>query len=318
MSQALRMPLLLSIGAALLTVVLKGAAWWITGSVGLLSDALESIINLVAATLAFCAVTYSAKPVDASHPYGHEKIEFFSSGVEGGLILVAAVGIGWAAIERLIVPRELEALGVGLSISLVAALINGIVAVILLRVGKAHHSIVLEADGQHLLTDVWTSVGVVAGLGLVLLTGLTWLDPIVALIIAGNILWTAFDLMRRSFDGLMDHSLPSTEQALLREAIRGQLTPEMEYHALRTRRAGVRRFADFHLLVPGKMSVQLAHDVADRIEESVQILLPGLEMTIHIEPIESLQAWRDSELVKIEQAARLRRGEEPMRGLPTE
>lgn len=308
-----RYPIVLSILAAVVTVGLKSVAYWLTGSVGLLSDALESIINLVAALTAFWSLWYAARPVDASHTYGHEKIEYFSSGLEGGLILVAAGGIAWAAVERLLNPFTPKELGVGLAISMVAAAINGAVAVVLLRAGKKYGSIVLEADGKHLLTDVWTSVAVLAGLGLVALTGWQALDPIIALLIAANILSTAVDLMRRSFNGLMDHALPADELERLREAIRTRLGPNMDYHALRTRQAGSRRFADFHLLVPGKFSVRQAHDLSHQIADDLVAALPGLEVTIHIEPIESSQAWQDSALLPLEQQARLERGEEPMR-----
>lgn len=313
MTQPPRYPIVLSIAAAVVTVGLKGFAWWLTGSVGLLSDALESLINLAAALTAFWSLWYASRPVDESHTYGHEKIEFFSSGLEGGLILVAAAGIAWAAIERLIFPKAVQDLGVGLAISLVAAIINGGVALVLLRVGKQYGSIILEADGKHLLTDVWTSVAVLVGLGLVALTGWAALDPLVALLVAANILWTAFDLMRRSFNGLMDHALPAAELEAIREAIRARLGPNMDYHALRTRQAGTRRFADFHLLVPGKFTVRQAHDLSHQIEDDLVAALPGLEVTVHIEPVESRSAWQDSALLPLEQQARLERGEEPMR-----
>jgi cation diffusion facilitator family transporter len=309
---ALRIPILLSIAAAVLTVALKSVAYWLTGSVGLLSDALESLINLAAATMAYLSLRYAARPVDASHTYGHEKIEYFSSGLEGGLILMAAGGIAWTAIDRLINPRPPVDIGVGLAISMAAAAINGAVAVVLLRAGKKYGSIVLEADGKHLLTDVWTSVAVLVGLSLVMLTDRPVFDPLVALIVAANILWTATDLMRRSFNGLMDHALPADEQALLREAIRQQLGPSMDFHALRTRQAGTRRFADFHLLVPGRFSVKEAHVLTGKIEEAIQAALPGIEVTVHVEPIEDRTSWEDSALLPLEQQARLRRGEEPM------
>ncbi len=313
MNRTPRYPVVLSIAAAILTVGLKGTAYWITGSVGLLSDALESLINLAAALTAFWSLWYASRPIDASHTYGHEKIEFFSSGFEGGLILVAAGGIAWAAIDRLIHPRPVEDLGLGLTISVVAAAINGAVALVLLRVGKQYGSIVLEADGKHLLTDVWTSVAVLAGLGLVALTGWMVLDPLIALLIAANILWTAIDLMRRSFNGLMDHALPADELSTIREIIRSQLGADMDYHALRTRQAGTRRFADFHLLVPGRFSVKQAHELSHHITDALMAAMPGLEVTVHIEPIESCSAWQDSALLPIEQQQRLERGEEPMR-----
>lgn len=318
MNQATRLAVLLSIGAAVFTTGLKTVAWTLTGSVGLLSDALESLINLAAAVGAYVALRYAAKPVDADHTYGHEKVEFFSSGLEGGLILVAAVGIGWTAIARLIEPHPLEALGLGLTLSMIAAAINGAVALVLLRTARLHHSIVLEADGKHLLTDVWTSMGVLVGLGLVSYTRALWLDSVVALFVAANILWTGGELVRRSFDGLMDRALPADELEKVREAIRIQLEPTMEYHALRTRRAGSRRFVDFHLLVPGTMTVADAHDVMDRMEDAIGTVFPGIEVTVHVEPIESARAWQDSALVPLEQAERRRKGEEPMRGSPDE
>jgi cation diffusion facilitator family transporter len=299
--------ILLSILAAVVTLGLKFLAYWLTGSVGLLSDALESIVNLVAALLAYLSLRYSARPVDAEHTYGHEKIEYFSSGVEGGLILVAAVAIGFTAVRRLHTPEPLEPLGPGLLLSSVAAVINGAVGLLLVRVGRAHRSIVLEADGRHLLTDLWTSVGVLAGLSVVALAGpkWEWLDPILALVVAANILWTAGDLLLRSFHGLMDRALPEAEQAAVRAAIEANLAPTMAYHALRTRQAGRRRFADFHLLVPGHMTVREAHDLGDKVEAAVVAALPELELTIHIEPIEAAQSWEDSALVPLEQKAGL-------------
>ena len=302
MTDPLRFPLLLSIAAALLTLGLKGLAWGLTGSVSLFSDALESIINLAAALVAWLSLRYAARPADASHTYGHEKIEFFSSGLEGGLILAAALGIAWAGLERLAYPRPLGTLGLGLSLSCAAAAINGAVAWVLLRAGKRHRSIVLEADGQHLMTDVWTSAGIVAGLAVAALTGVQWLDPALALLVAAGILWTGLGLMRRSFDGLMDAALPEPDLARLREALRACLAPGMDFHALRTRQAGSRRFADFHLLVPGRMTVQEAHDLIDRIESALAQALPGLETTVHAEPVEAAGSYADSALLAVEQA----------------
>ncbi len=307
MSASLRTPLLLSIGAALVTIALKSAAYLLTGSVGLLSDALESGINLVASVMAYLSVRYAARPADASHTYGHEKIEYFASGLEGGLILVAAGGIGWLAIQRLLHPVELETLSVGLVISVVAAAVNGAVGFLLVRTGKKYGSIVLEADGKHLLTDVWTSCGVLVALGLVALTGWQVLDPLVALLVAANILWTAVGLMSRSFDGLMDRALPAEEQERVRAAIEQHIGPDMDYHALRTRQAGTRRFLDFHLLVPGQTTVEEAHARGDRIEEAIRACLPGVEVTVHVEPIEARQSYEDSALLSLERRARDRR-----------
>ena len=282
----LKYPILLSIAAAVLTLALKSAAYFLTSSVGLLSDAVESLVNVVASVTAYLSLRYAARPVDESHTYGHEKIEFFSSGLEGVLIIVAAGSIAWYAVQRMIVPQALQPLGLGLTISLIASVINGVVAVVLLRAGRRYGSIVLEADGRHLLTDVWTSVAVLAGLSLVWLTGVPWLDPLIALIVAANILWTGFDLIRRSFNGLMDHALPPREQAAVRAAIERHLGANMDYHCLRTRQAGRRRFVDFHLLVPGQLTVRQAHTLTGAIEDSVRGALPESEISVQIQPIE--------------------------------
>jgi cation diffusion facilitator family transporter len=295
-------PIVLSIAAAIVTFALKIVAYQLTDSVSLLSDALESLVNLAAALVALASLYYAAMPVDDSHTYGHEKIEYFSSGVEGVLILLAAGAITWYAIDRLIAPRPPGDLGTGAFIAGLSAAINLAAAVVLLRAAKASESIVLEADGQHLLADVWTSVVVIVGLFLVWMTGLPIFDPLLALLVAANIAWTASDLVRRSFNGLMDHALPREEQAKVRAAITSRLEPGTTFHALRTRQAGAHRFADFHLLVPGKLSVQRAHDLTGRIEEAICAALPGIEVTVHIEPIEERAAWEDSALLPIEQA----------------
>jgi cation diffusion facilitator family transporter len=305
----LRYPILLSIGAAVLTVGLKTVAYFLTDSVGLLSDAVESLVNLAAALTAYFSLLYAARPVDQTHTYGHEKIEFFSSGLEGMLILAAAAGIAWLALRRLFTPEALQPLGLGLMIGLTAALINGAVGLILVRAGKAHRSIVLEADGRHLLTDVWTSAGVLSGLGLAALTGWQVLDPLVALLVAANIVWTGVNLIWRSFNGLMDHAQPQAEQDAARSAIETHLEPRMDYHALRTRQAGARRFVDFHLLVPGDMSVRQAHALTGRIEAALQLVLSDLEVTVHVEPIEEPSAWDDSALLPIEKELRRERQE---------
>ena len=289
--------------AALITLGMKSIAYALTGSVGLLSEVLESFINLFAALSAYFSLWYSARPVDATHTYGHEKIEYFSSGLEGGLILVAGVGIVWIAIYRFFVHVPLKSMELGIVFALIASLVNLIVAIVLLRAGKKYNSIILEADGLHLLTDVWTTVGVVIGLAIVWATGWELLDPIIAMLVAINIGWTGVGLMRRSFNGLMDHALPEEEQEKLRSAVHARLPAGMSFHALRTRQAGARRFADFHLLVPGKMSVRDAHDLSDQIESSLQTLFPAIEVTIHIEPIEALEAWSDNALAGIEPAA---------------
>jgi cation diffusion facilitator family transporter len=291
---------LLSLAAAVTTLALKTTAYWITSSVGLFSEAVESVINLIAAGTAYLSLVYAARPVDESHTYGHEKIEYFSSGLEAALIGVASLSIAWVAVRRFFVPEQLESLGPGLAITAVAAAINGGVAVVLLRAGRKHNSIVLEADGQHLMTDVWTSAAVVVGLGLVWLTKQEVFDPIVALLMAANILRTAASLLLRSFNGLMDHALPEAEQEVVRAAIASRLATGMDFHALRTRQAGTRRFADFHLLVPGSMSVREAHAWTGLVEDAARAALPGLEVTVHVEPIEEPEAHADSELLAVE------------------
>lgn len=299
-SPQLRLPVLLSIAAALVTLGLKFLAYWLTGSVGLFSDAIESLVNLLASGTAFFCLWYAAQPVDAEHTYGHEKIEYFSSGLEGSLILVAAVSIAWSAIERLLHPKKLDELNVGLALSAAAAAVNFGVALMLLRAGKRHRSIVLEADGHHLMTDVITSVGVLIGLALVAMTGWEILDPIIAIAVAINVCWTAVELIRRSFDGLMDHALPPDEQQQVRAALEANMRPGLHYHAVRTRQAGARRFVDYHLLVPGDWPVAQAHDLSDTIEDAIRAALPGIEITVHIEPIEVESSWRDSELLAVE------------------
>jgi cation diffusion facilitator family transporter len=302
-SPSLRTLIALSIAAAVVNLGMKSVAYFLTNSVGLLSDAFESCVNLLAALAAYVALWYAARPVDATHTYGHEKIEYFSCGLEGLLIIVAAIVIIATAIGRFIFQTPLESIGLGAAISVAASLINLVIGRILIRAGIERESIVLEADGLHLMTDVWTTAGVVGALGIVWLTGWELLDPIVAIVVAINIAWTGFNLIRRSFNGLMDHAIPQQEQERFRAAVQSQLPAGMLFHALRTRQAGARRFADFHLLVPGTISVRDAHDVAERIEKALRELFPTLEVTIHIEPIEATSSWTDNALVGIEPPA---------------
>lgn len=284
----------LSLGAAFLTVILKLAAWRVTGSVGLLSDAAETGVNVVASLTALFALWFAAQPADSGHPYGHEKVEFFSSGIEGTLIFGAALAIALTAFQHLShleLPRQI---GVGVGISLVSALLNFVVAQLLLKTGRREESIVLEADGQHLMSDVWTSLGVALGLVLAWLTKWAWIDPLIAFLVAINIVRVALGLMRRSVDGLMDRALDDAEVKLIRSAIERVLEPGMTYHALRTRRAGSRRFADYHLLVPGDCSVAVAHDCETAIGRAIETEVPGVEVSTHIEPIEDPSAWNDA------------------------
>ncbi|HEY7030051.1 MAG TPA: cation diffusion facilitator family transporter [Thermomicrobiales bacterium] len=291
---------LVSIVAAVATLGLKFGAYALTGSVGLLSDAVESSVNVVAALTALFALWYATRPVDRSHNYGHQKIELFASAVEGVLILVAAASIGWYAVARLLDPQSLESVGLGSVITLVATAVNFAVARLLLREAAEHDSIVLAADGRHLMTDVWTSLGVLVGILLVQFTGVERLDPLVALLIAANIVRTGVDLLRTAFDGLMDRALPASEVDAVRAAIEAELEPGATFHALRTRRAGSRRFVDLHLLVPGRLSVAQGHELANRIERAVAGALPGAETTVHVEPVEDRAAWRDSALLSLE------------------
>ena len=286
----------LSIAAAALIIALKFYAYWITDSVGLLSDALESIVNLASACVMLIALTIAARPADEDHQYGHDKAEYFSSGVEGGLILIAAVGIGWAAIERLLHPRPIEQIGLGLAVAMAASVVNFVVARILLAAGRQHESITLEADAHHLMTDVWTSIGVLVGVGAVAVTGWGWLDPAVALAVAANIVWTGLGLLRRSVLGLMDTALPAEEQDVIRGILDAYRAEGIHYHALRTRRSGPRRFVSMHVLVPGAWTVRRGHDLAESIEDKVRERLANTTLTIHLEPLEDPRAWDDAEI----------------------
>ncbi len=276
----------LSIAAAVLTIGLKTVAYLVTGSVGLLSDALESLVNLAGALMALAMLTIAARPADDDHAYGHGKAEYFSSGVEGTLILLAAISIGIAAIARLMHPRPLEQVGLGLAVSVVASMVNLAVAGILLRTAKQHHSITLEANAHHLLTDVWTSAGVLVGIGAVALTGWNRLDPVVALIVAGNIVWSGIRIIRDSVSGLMDRALPADEQELVRNALERLRQDGIGYHDLRTRQAGARRFVSVHVLVPGTWTVQRGHALLERIESDIGCALPNAEVLTHLESLD--------------------------------
>lgn len=281
----------LSIAAALTTMAIKAGAAVITGSVGLLSDALESTVNLVAAVVALVALRIAEKPPDAKHAHGHEKAEYFSAGAEGAMILTAAFAIAWAAIDRLAHPAELEQLGVGVAISMVAAAINAAVAVVLLRTGRANRSITLEADAHHLLTDVWTSLGVLVGVGLVAVTGWQALDPLVALAVAANIIVSGFVLVRRSVGGLMDRSLPPDELAAVEDVLARYGSTDVAFHDLRTRQAGRAAFVSVHVLVPGAWTVQEGHDLVERVEADLRAVLPHARVLTHLEPAEDPRSF---------------------------
>jgi cation diffusion facilitator family transporter len=286
----------LSIAAAIATILLKGMAWQMTGSVGLLSDAIESFVNLAGAIMALWMLTLAALPPDDDHAHGHGKAEYFSSAFEGFLILLAAVSIGYTAIDRLMNPQPLQAVAIGLLVSVVASVINFATARTLMRVGRAHNSITLEADAHHLMTDVWTSAGVIVGVGLVWLTGWLWLDPAIALLVAANIIWTGWQLMQRSAAGLMDVSLPPEQLAQVDALLTGYRKQGLEFHALRTRQAGSRVFVTLHVLVPGSWTVQHGHDWSERIEADIRKTLPHAHVTTHLEPIEDPISMVDQDL----------------------
>lgn len=287
---------LLSVVAAVLTIGLKLGAFLLTGSIGFLSDAAESVINLIAAGVAFWMLTVASRPPDEEHAFGHSKAEYFSSGVESSLILVAAAAIAWAASDRLLQPLPLENVGVGALVSMLATAINGGTAMVLFRAGKRLRSITLTADAHHLLTDVWTSLGVIVGVVLVQVTGWLILDPIIALIVAANIVWIGVKLMDASAHGLLDTALPLAEQRVIADVLAKYKAEHIEFHALRTRVAGQRRFISMHVLVPGRWSVQRGHSLCEEIERDVTQALPKSVVFTHLEPLEDAASWEDVEL----------------------
>ena len=286
----------LSIAAALVTMALKFFAYRLTGSVGLLSDAVESVVNLIAALVALWALWLAGRPADEEHRYGHSKAEYFSSGLEGALILVAAGSIVIAAAPRLLHPQPLQRVDLGLAIAVIAAAINGGVAWLLWQGGKRHRSITLTADARHLLTDVWTTVGVVVAVALVNLTGWLLLDPIIALIVALNIIWTGLRLLRESGYGLLDTALPQADQRVIADVLAPYRAEGIEFHALRTRSAGSRRFVSLHVLVPGTWTVKQGHDLCERIELALRRALTETTVFTHMEPREDPAAWEDQDL----------------------
>ena len=287
----------LSVAAAVATISLKAIAWWLTGSVGLLSDALESVVNLAAALLALSMLRLAAAPPDADHPYGFSKAEYFSAGIEGALIVLAAAGIVWAAVPRLIAPQVLDMPFAGLTLTVIASAINYWVALVLLRAGREHHSITLEADGRHLLTDVWTSAGVIVGVALVFVTGWLLLDPLIAIAVALHILWTGFGLVRRSVHGLLDPAISAEDQREVAKLIdEYSRRYGVSFHALRTRQAGARRFISFHLLVPDAWTVARAHQLSEEIEARMRAMVPNAGILTHIEPISDPASYDDQEL----------------------
>ncbi len=285
--------ILFSVATSVLTMALKFGAYALTGSVGLLSDALESFVNLAAALIALAALTYAHADEDEDHNFGHQKAEYFSSGIEGALIFVAAGAIVWSAVPRLLDPRPLEQVGLGLALSVVAAGANLLCGWFLLKGAREHRSITLEADAHHLLTDVWTTAGVIAGVAIVHFTGWLVLDPLIAIAVALQILWTGWTLIRRSFDGLMDRAMPADELGRIVAVLEQVKRQGGDYHRLRTRVSGNRSFVDVHVLVPGTMSVHEGHDLVHRLEEQIESAMPHVEVLTHLEPLEDPRSWDD-------------------------
>ncbi len=286
----------ISIGAAVATIILKAGAYLLTGSVGLLSDAVESLVNLVGALMALWMLTVAAREPDEEHAFGHSKAEYFSSGVEGSLIVLAAVSIAIAAVDRLLSPRPLEQIGLGLAVSVGASFINLFVSRLLSRAGRRFQSVTLEAGGRHLMTDVWTSAGVVIALGAVTATGWQWLDPVIGLVVAANIVITGFRIIGESIGGLMDTALPAEERERLRAVIERHAIDGIQFHALRTRRSGARTYLAVHVLVPGEWTVHRGHELLERIEADVRKALPGVTVFTHLESLQDPSSWDDQHL----------------------
>ncbi len=300
-SQSLSRFIWLSIAAAVVTISLKSFAYFVTGSVGLLSDALESIINLVAAVFALFMLKLAEKPADKDHLYGHTKAEYFSSIFEGTLIVIAAVTIGYSAVERLYNPQPIQQATIGIGISAISTIINLAVALTLLRVGNKYKSITLVADGHHLMTDVWTSIGVVAGVALVWVTDIQIIDPIVALVVAANIIMTGYDILRQSMMGLLDVSLPEEEMRKIKQILKKyQERNGISFHGLRSRQSATRKFMSVHILVPGTWSVQKGHDLLEEIEKDLRNSLPGITAFTHLEPIEDPKSHEDISLDRVQ------------------
>jgi cation diffusion facilitator family transporter len=281
----------LSVAAAVTTITLKTGAWLLTGSVGLLSDAAESVVNLVAAFVALVALRVAARPADVTHHFGHTKAEYFSAAIEAVMIFVAAVAILVTSVQRFLAPQELDNVGVGLAVSAVATAVNLAVGLVLLRAGRQHRSLTLTADGKHLLTDVWTSVGVLVGVLAVAVTGWLRLDPIIAAAVGVNILVTGWRLLARSVDGLMDRALSDDDHEVIVEVLTERTTPEVHFHELRTRESGHQRFVSVHVLVPGDWPVRRGHDLVEDVEAAIRARLEHTDVTTHLEPSEDPRSY---------------------------
>lgn len=287
---------LLSIGAAVVTIGLKTLAWWLTGSVGLLSDAIEGTVNLAGAMVALAMISVAARPADADHAFGYSKAEYFASGLEGTLILMAALAIAAVSVDRLITPRPLEHVGSGLAVSVAASLVNYAVSRRLFEAGRHYRSIALEADARHLMTDVWTSAGVIAGVAAVWFTGWARLDPLIALAVAAHIVWSGYELTKRSVKGLLDRALPPDQLRALESVLDRYRARGVDFHALRTRQAGARSFVTLHVLVPATWTVAQGHDLAHQVERDIREALPDAAVLTHVEPLGHPESYRDMDL----------------------
>jgi cation diffusion facilitator family transporter len=296
MNRSLTKYVWLSVGAAALTFIIKLAAAHLSGSVGLLSDALEAVVNLVAASIALVILKIVERPPDEGHPFGHDKAEYFSSGMESTFIVIAALSILYTAFKSLIEPQPLEQAGLGLALAIVAAVINLIVGQIIIRAGKKYDSITLEANGRHLMSDVWTSVGVVVGVAIAVITGQQWLDPVVAILVGVHIGWSGIRIFWRSVGGLMDTPIAEDEKRIVEAALDRSLVEGVEWHALRTRQSGARRFIEVHVLVPGAWTVQSSHDLAEGLEEEIRQNINYSTVMVHVEPLEDERSWQDQTL----------------------
>ncbi|MDR0786568.1 MAG: cation diffusion facilitator family transporter [Gemmatimonadota bacterium] len=282
--------------AAVMTIVLKTAGYWLTGSVAILSDALESFVNLATSLIALVVLMIASRPADEDHAYGHTKVEYFASGFEGAMILFAALTIAWAAAIRLLNPVPLTSVRSGLAFTVLATIVNLVAAGILSRAGKRLDSIALSAGAEHLMVDVWTSVAVIAGVGLAAATGIPRLDPVIAMVVAVNIVRTGVILIRRSMLGLIDTALPEDVRVRIAEVLETSRPPGTHYHAIRTRQAGSWRFISFHMLVPGSWSVQEGHDLLETVEDRIRCAVPNCTVFTHLEPIEDPLSFEDTGL----------------------
>jgi cation diffusion facilitator family transporter len=284
-----------SVAVAAVTIALKTLAWWLTGSVGLLSDAMESVVNLASAAFALLMVKIAQRPADAGHPYGHHKAEYFSAGFEGLMIIIAAAGIAWAALLRLRAPQPLEQVGMGLVLSVVSSALNGGLAWLMLQSSRAHRSMALEGDARHLFTDVWTSAGVVVGVGLVAATGWLWLDPVVAIAVAANILREGVHLMWKSSEGLMDQALEPEVLAEIDRTLEQFRHPTIRFDHVSSRRSGRRRFVDMHMHMPAGWTLGRAAALRGAVEQALMSAVPGLRATIQLLPSDVEAHFGDEE-----------------------